>query len=196
MLAQARVLEQRRCTHSQSRRARWRSVWSSLGLQDDTRVVPCDPPAEERCRGVNNTDAAPRIIDSCPDPQDRARCYTAFSENGCGEVYYAGLPPIVAQLICSMCTVLDSIVTFQVSRVAHAPTGISRWGRVVPRATRRCSAPCKPPVWKPCLAMHDRWLRFVRTIGVSIFLVLFNLFVFFVNVDVVLAVWDVVSESD
>ncbi len=30
----------------------------------------------------------------------------------------------------------------------------------------------------------------------SIFLVLFNLFVFFVNVDVVLAVWDVVSESD
>ena len=46
------------------------------------------------------------------------------------------------------------------------------------------------------MAMHDRWLRFVRTIGVSIFLVLFNLFVFFVNVDVVLAVWDVVSESD
>ena len=35
------------------------------------------------------------------------------------------------------------------------------------------------------MGMHDRWLRFVRTIGVSIFLVLFNLFVFFVNVDVV-----------
>ena len=52
------------------------------------------------------------------------------------------------------------------------------------------------PAWRPCLAMHDRWLRFVRTIGVSIFIVLFNLFVFFVNVDVVLAVWDVVSESD
>ncbi len=93
---------------------------------------------------MNNTDAAPRIIDSCPDPQDRARCYTAFSENGCGEVYYAGLPPTVAEIICSMCTVLDSIVTFQVSRAAHAPTGISRWGRVVPRATQRCSAPCKP----------------------------------------------------
>ena len=115
-------------------------------MQDDTRVVPCDPPAEERCRGVNNTDAAPRIIDSCPDPQDRARCYTAFSENGCGEVYYAGLPPTVAEIICSMCTVLDSIVTFQVSRAAHAPTGISRWGRVVPRATQRCSALCKPDV--------------------------------------------------
>jgi hypothetical protein len=44
--------------------------------------------------------------------------------------------------------------------------------------------------------MRDRWFRFVRTIGVSIFVVLFNLFVFFVNVDVVLAVWDVISESD
>jgi len=144
LLAQARVLEQRRCTHSQSRRARWRFVWSSLCLQDDTLVVPCDPPAEERCRGVNNTDAAPRIIDSCPDPQDRARCYAAFRENGCGEVYYAGLPPIVAQILCSMCTVLNSIVAFQVSRVVRAPTGTSRWGRVVPRATQRCSAPCKP----------------------------------------------------
>jgi hypothetical protein len=129
---------------SRSRRARWRFVWSSLCLQDDPRVVPCDPPAEERCRGVNNTDAAPRIIDSCPNPQDRATCYTVFSENGCGEVYYAGLLPTVAQLICSMCTVLNSIVTFQVSPVAHAPTGFSRWGRVVPRATQRCGAPCKP----------------------------------------------------
>ena len=98
LLAQARVLEQRRCTHSQSRRARWRFVWSSLCLQDDPRVVPCDPPAEERCRGVNNTDAAPRIIDSCQDPQDRDRCYMAFRENGCGKVYYSGLPPIVAQI--------------------------------------------------------------------------------------------------
>jgi hypothetical protein len=97
----------------QSRRARWRFVRSSLGLQDDPQVVPCDPPAEERCRGVNNTDAAPRIIDSCPDPLDRARCYTVHSENGCGEVYYAGLPPIVAQIMCSMCTVLNSTVTFR-----------------------------------------------------------------------------------
>ncbi len=35
----------------------------------------------------------------------------------------------------------------------------------------------------------------LRTIGVAIFLALFNVFVFFVDTDIVMAVWDVVSES-
>ncbi len=35
----------------------------------------------------------------------------------------------------------------------------------------------------------------LRTLGVAIFLVLFNVFVFVVNTDIVMAVWDVVSES-
>jgi hypothetical protein len=35
----------------------------------------------------------------------------------------------------------------------------------------------------------------LRTFGVAIFLVLFNVFVFFVNTDIVMAVWEVVSES-
>jgi len=36
----------------------------------------------------------------------------------------------------------------------------------------------------------------VRTVSVAIFLALFNVFVFFVNIDVVVAAWDVVSERD
>ncbi len=35
----------------------------------------------------------------------------------------------------------------------------------------------------------------LRTIGVAIFLALFNVFVFLVNTDIVMAVWDVVDES-
>ena len=44
--------------------------------------------------------------------------------------------------------------------------------------------------------VFDALFFFVRTIGVSIFLALFNVFVFFVNIDVAVAAWNVVSESD
>ena len=179
----------------QSRRARWRCVRSSVCLQDDPRVVPCDPPAEERCRGVNNTDAAPLIIDSCPDPLDRATCYAVHSENGCGKVYYAGLPPVAAKLICSMCTVLNAICTVRY-RVWLMRRRVFRDGEEMCPVQPSIAAHHVSPTRGPCFAVHDRWLRFVRSIGVSIFLVLFELFVFFVNVDIVLAVWDVVSESD
>ena len=50
----------------------------------------------------------------------------------------------------------------------------------------------------PCRALPHGVRSMVgdlRTFGVAIFLVLFNVFVFFVNTDIVMAVWDVVSES-
>ena len=71
--------------------------------QGDTRVVPCDPPAEERCRGVNNTNAAPRIIDACPDPLDRGSCYATLGENGCGQSYYAGLSQFLLHRFFAAC---------------------------------------------------------------------------------------------
>ena len=144
---------------------------------------------------MNNTDAAPRIIDSCPDPQDRATCYAAFRENGCGKVYYSGLPPIVAQIICNMCMVLNSILTFRYL-VWFMRRRVFQDGEELCPVQPSVAAHYVTPTSRPCCSVHDRWLRFVRTIGVSIFIVLFNLFVFFVNNNVGSAVWDVFSESD
>jgi hypothetical protein len=74
------------------------------GLQNAKRVVQCDAPAEERCRGVNNTEAAPRITDLCKDPQNPASCYAEFGANGCGQVY-AGRSPLIADPILLLCRI-------------------------------------------------------------------------------------------
>ena len=165
------------------------------GLQNAKRVVQCDAPAEERCRGVNNTEAAPRITDSCKDPQDPASCYADFVSNGCGQAYYAGCSPLIADPI-PLGVLSDRFHLASICR--YRMQCMRGWVLQEGKGLRPLQPGAAAHHVSPFEALpHCVRSRAgdLRTIGVAIFLALFNVFVFFVDTDIVMAVWDVVSES-
>ena len=195
-MARARVLERRGGTHRLQHSRTFRSNSALFcDLQDDTRVVQCDAPAEDRCRGVNNTEAAPRITDSCKDPQDPASCYADFVANGCGQAYYAGRSPLIADPI-SLGVLSDCFylaLTFRYRMQCMRGWVLQEGKGLCPLQPGAAAHHVSPFGALPhCVRSRAGDLR---TIGVAIFLALFNVFVFFVDTDIVMAVWDVVSES-
>jgi hypothetical protein len=56
-------------------------------LQNAETVQKCKAPSD-RCRGVDNTEKAPKITDTCISPD---KCYIDNAKNGCGE-RFAGSP--------------------------------------------------------------------------------------------------------